>query len=385
MGQAFDVQVLGRGGVPSSGSDVLAVVANITVVSPSRAGWLTAYPSGGPEPEASNVNFNPGQTVPNLALLRVGGNGKVRVILRSVDAQAGSAHVLIDVVGWFSTSASGQRGGRLIATTPGRILDTRFGIGRSGALGARSSFALQILGADAKNPNVVDIVPNSAQVSGVILNVTATGPGATTFVSIQPQNFTSYPTTSSLNLVPNQTKANLVMVPVGNDGKIRLYNDAGSVHLIADVVGYYLGGQPEGTRRGRIVPLSSPFRAFDTRKSEHGAARLGPGQAEWWDFNSFIQSVKIDNTWVGEQEALLFNLTATDHGFPYAVPNTDSWLTVHPFNTSLPTASNLNFHPYETVPNFVVARLSADNRVNVYNHNGFVHYLADVAAVVLQD
>jgi hypothetical protein len=305
--------------------------------------------------------------------------------MRSVDAQPATAHVIIDVVGWFSTSASGQRGGRLIATNPGRVLDTRFKIGRDGALGPRGTFALQMLGVDAKSPNVVDIVPNSSQVSAVILNVTATNPTASTFVSIQPTDFTTAPRTSSLNLVANQTKANLVMVPVGPDGRIRFYNDAGSVHLIADVVGYFLNGQPENTRRGRIVPLSSPFRALDTRKAQHGAARLGSGQSEWWDFTSFIQSVKIDNTWVGEQEALLFNLTATDHGFPYPVPNTASWLTVYPYDTTLPTASNLNFNPFETVPNLVVGRLSASNRVNVYNANGFVHYIADVAAVVLED
>jgi hypothetical protein len=32
---------------------------------------------------------------------------------------------------------------------------------------------------------------------------------------------------------------NLVMAKVGADGKVAVYNDAGSAHLIFDVVGWY--------------------------------------------------------------------------------------------------------------------------------------------------
>ena len=32
---------------------------------------------------------------------------------------------------------------------------------------------------------------------------------------------------------------NLVVVGIGADGKVRLFNQAGTVHLIADVMGYY--------------------------------------------------------------------------------------------------------------------------------------------------
>jgi len=38
---------------------------------------------------------------------------------------------------------------------------------------------------------------------------------------------------------------NLVVVPVGADGKITLYNgSAGTVQLIGDIAGYYLGAPP---------------------------------------------------------------------------------------------------------------------------------------------
>ena len=48
------------------------------------------------------------------------------------------------------------------------------------------------------------------------------------------------PTVSNLNFTAGQTVANLVIVPVGADGKIRLYNGSpGTVQLIADIAGYY--------------------------------------------------------------------------------------------------------------------------------------------------
>ena len=111
FGSPFDVQLAGANaldgtpsGIPASG--VLAVVANITVVDPQQPGFLTAYPSGTSLPLAANVNFAPGRNVPNLSLVRPGANGAISIYLGPGHA-TGTAHVVIDVVGWFSTSSSG--------------------------------------------------------------------------------------------------------------------------------------------------------------------------------------------------------------------------------------------------------------------------------------
>lgn len=399
FGTPFGVQVVGSSsldggpsGIPAT--DVLAVVANITVTGTNRSGYLTAYPAGAAKPNASNVNFLNATDASNLALLRPGADGRVSIVLETDGAPAagGTANVIIDVVGWFSTSASAERGARLVSLSPGRILDTRSGISRSGQLGAGEQFKLPIRGADAVNPARTDYVPADASVSGVILNVTATGPSSNTFVSLQPEAFGSFPTTSSVNLKRGETKANLVMVPVGADGTISLFNEAGTVHLIADVVGYYRNGVNDETRAGRIVPISSPFRAFDTRLPEFFATPAAPGQEDPWDFDddsapgkSFVDSVKIDGVPVGEVGALLLNFTAVPSSFPAYVARKDSFLTVYPGGTTLPDSSNVNVTSATgAVPNFAVATLSADDKLNVYNDNGFVHYLGDVAAVVLE-
>jgi hypothetical protein len=89
------VGVTGVGGVPTSG--VSAVVFNVTVTSPSTGGYLTVYPSGSIRPTTSSINFGPGQTLANLAVAKVGANGKV-----SIYNNVGVTSVILDVVGWYS-------------------------------------------------------------------------------------------------------------------------------------------------------------------------------------------------------------------------------------------------------------------------------------------
>jgi len=47
------------------------------------------------------------------------------------------------------------------------------------------------------------------------------------------------PTASDLNWVAHQTVPNLVVVKLGANGKLDLYNAAGATDVILDVVGYY--------------------------------------------------------------------------------------------------------------------------------------------------
>ncbi|MBI4884752.1 MAG: hypothetical protein HY826_11945, partial [Actinobacteria bacterium] len=63
-GVALNLTIAGRGGVPASG--VGSVAVNVTAINPSAAGYLTVWPTGQPRPNASNLNFVPGQVVPNM-------------------------------------------------------------------------------------------------------------------------------------------------------------------------------------------------------------------------------------------------------------------------------------------------------------------------------
>ena len=98
-GSVFNLPVLGRGGVPASG--VGSVALNVTVTGPSSASFATVWPTGQPRPNASNLNFAAGQTVPNMVIVPVGAEGQV-----SIFNETGTTDVLVDVLGWFPIGAS---------------------------------------------------------------------------------------------------------------------------------------------------------------------------------------------------------------------------------------------------------------------------------------
>ena len=138
----------GKGGVPSSG--VSAVALNVTAVSTETndfGGFVTVYPCG-TRPDASNLNFTSGQTIPNSVIAPVSGSGKVCFYVY------GKAHLLADVSGYFPSGFE--------ALTPKRLLDTRSGDKVGELDGSGSAYELQVTGGGG--------VPSSG-VSAVALNV----------------------------------------------------------------------------------------------------------------------------------------------------------------------------------------------------------------------
>ncbi len=75
-------------------------------------------------------------------------------------------------------------------------------------------------------------------VSSVVLNVTVTEPSAGGWLTVFPSGATR-PLASSINFSPGQTIANAVVVKVGTDGAIDIYNFQGSTHVVLDVQGWF--------------------------------------------------------------------------------------------------------------------------------------------------
>lgn len=71
---------------------------NVTVTAPSAAGFLTVWPKGISQPNASNLNFAAGQTVPNLVISKIGAEGEI-----SYYSGGAKVHVLIDLLGYISS------------------------------------------------------------------------------------------------------------------------------------------------------------------------------------------------------------------------------------------------------------------------------------------
>jgi hypothetical protein len=381
----FVIPVLGRGGVPDRPGDVLAVVMNITVTEPTAEGWLDAYGTGAQRSSdlTSIVNFRERQTVPNLSIARPGADGTITIELFTPQP-TGKAHVVIDVFGWFSTSANGDRGSRLVPVSPGRLIDTR-----DTASPILQGAVLEVPVRGATLANGVTI-PNDTNVTGVVLNLTGVNDlkaSSETFVSVVPEPIAAgvSPGTSNLNLARNQVKANMVIVPIGADGQIRLFNLAGQTHVVVDVAGYMRDGDDVVTTTGRVVPLTAPYRVFDTRQPAWGSLALGPNQFEDWSFADFAASVTVGRVPVGRQLAVIGNLTSA--GLVREVPSvpTGSFLTVYSSDVlEVPRASNVNMvDGPNAVPNMAILTYSSQTTVRVYNFAGFSHYLFDASAIVL--
>jgi hypothetical protein len=168
------------------------------------------------------------------------------------------------------------------------------------------------------------------------------------------------------------------MVKVGANGRIKLFNYAGSVDLLADVVGYFKAGADPNTYQGRVLPLASPFRLFDTR---YMGSALGGHEVDSWDTNGFVDSLRTSSGLIGPLAGLLVNLTATD-------VTASSYVTAFPSDVGAPTASNLNLTPGNTFANLAVVALSTSgsvNRFSTFNYAGNTATVADVNAVILSD
>jgi hypothetical protein len=81
-------------------------------------------------------------------------------------------------------------------------------------------------------------VPGISRIGAFILNVTVTEPTADGYLSVFPSP-PPPPLASNLNFVAGQTVPNLVVVPLGANGRIDFYNPYGMTHLVVDLFGVF--------------------------------------------------------------------------------------------------------------------------------------------------
>ncbi len=320
------LQVTG-GQVPNTAT---AVVLNVTVTDTIGPGFLTVWPTGNPQPTASNLNWAARETRPNLVTVPVGLSGLVSFFASS------RTDVVADLEGYFA-APTGSAGG-YVPVPPSRLLDTRTA---GTPLTSGGTLDLPVTGAGG--------VPASG-VSGVVLNVTVTNTSAAGFLTVYPAGATR-PTASNLNWVAGWTVPNRVFVPVGTSGKVTFFNFTGSTDLVVDVNGYFT----DATATGNLFTPASPVRVLDTRIS---AQTLGAG-------GSLVVPVAPSSS-----TAAVVNVTATN-------TTAASFLTVYPGGTR-PTASDLNFVAGQTIPNLAVATLTASGTVTIYNNTGSTDVVVDL-------
>jgi hypothetical protein len=196
-----------------------------------------------------------------------------------------------------------------------------------------------------------------AGASAVVLNLTGVRGTASTYLQAYPApaSGSAFPKVSNLNLTPGETSAVAVQVSLPPSGKVRIRNAAGTVGVIVDVAGYFA----TGTGDAGYTPLGVPTRVLDKT--------LGPN---WqWTVNLNALTPVPANT-----VAVVLNLTA-------ASPTKLTYLSTFPTPASpspAPVVSNLNVAAGATRANLVTVKVSAGNKINVYNNQGSVRTIVDV-------
>ena len=374
-GSTLTIQVAGTnpsgqssGGVPSGAT---SVVLNVTVTNTTVPSYLTVYPAGGTRPLSSSVNWNGGQTVPNLVTVVLGTNGDV-----SLYNANGSTDVVVDVEGWYDST--GASGGPYVPLTPYRICDTRPPVftpqnqctGKT--LQAGTTLTIQVAGT-----NPLGTTSGGVPASGVLavdLTVTATDPTVPSYLTVWPAGATR-PTASNLNFVGGETVANNVVVAVpqsGADaGEVSIYNPNGSTDVVVDVSGYYA---TTTTGTGLFVPMV-PYRICDTRSTAisglsdsctgHTLVAFGTSGAVLVLQVAGIGGIPANAT------SVVLNVTVTD-------TTAADYLTVYPDGSTRPNSSSLNWPAGETVASGVTATLGADGALDFYIPQGAADLVVDV-------
>lgn len=349
-GGVVDLLVAGRNGVPA---DARAVVLNVTGVAPSAATDVRVYPTPvvlSPVPEVSSLNLAAGMTRANLVTVPIGNDGKVR--LRN---SAGTVSLLADLAGYYGPTA----GSTFTAADPVRLLDTRSQVGteRTSRVGAGEVVDLAVTGGSSPVP---------AGASAVALTVTAVSATTATDVRVYPTPAASTPppVVSSINVRPGAAVPNVVIVKLGQGGKVRLRNQSGGVHLLADVAGWY-----DASTSGSLFRPVGPTRILDTRSrlgtSSTAATTVGAGEVVVLRVGGLAQVPSLAS-------AAVLNVTGVA-----ATASTD--VRVYPATaTTPPGVSNLNLAPGQTAADLVVVKLGSRS-VRLRNNAGEVGLLADVS------
>jgi glucose/arabinose dehydrogenase len=234
-----------------------AALVNLALVRPlSNGGNATAWEPRTLRPSTSNVNTPAGANVANSSIVPLDGQGRMVLFTQA------TAHVLIDVAGFYLDQSGPTSTGRFVPTGPERIVDTREPADAGNeyarsADGAGERVTVTVAGS-------VDIPAAADELSAVAVVVTGINNVGSSKGFVTVYSGATRPSTSNVNVNPSpDARANLVVAPLGAFGTIDIYlHDVD--HVAVDVVGYFTGSGSPSATAGRFH-LLAPQREVDTR------------------------------------------------------------------------------------------------------------------------
>ncbi len=342
-GATYALDVAGRAGL---GTDLGAVVLNVTAVQARDDGHVRVHPCDAPRPGTSNLNHPAGGTVAALTIVPVGADGRVCFY------SSAGAHLVVDATGSFSPDAFTP------VTPSARLFDSRPGSPTVDGL-----FSGRGVVRDGETVSF-DVAGRAA--------IPAT-PGPTTFTLTAIGYATGYltawrcdrpqPPTSNLNYAAGQTVANTALVDIGADGRLCVFA-RGDADVVVDAF-----GRMDPTA---ITVLPDADRLVDSRAGATTAdgttAGIGlrPGR-------STLQFPVSGRAGVpASAGAAVVNIVSTES-------RDIGYLTLHPPTPGTPLASNVNFRAGQTVANLAVVPLDTSGNVCLLSH-ARSHVIVDVVA-----
>jgi hypothetical protein len=236
---------------------------------------------------------------------------------------------------------------------PARIINTFDGTGgRTGKLGAEQTMHVDVTG--------VGGVPVSG-VTAVAINMQATEPTATGYLTIHPKN-SPRPSVSQVQFPAGKRVSNLVIAKVGADGSISVFNKRGATHVVGDVQGYFTTGTAES---GGGYNGLTPARVLSSPVGLAKVGKLGPGQT------MDLQVTGVGSVPASGVEAVVINMQST-------ASTTEGYLTVFPKGITRPVVANLTFEKASTMSILVIAKVGADGKISIFNRYGSTHVVGDI-------
>lgn len=341
-GSTIDTQL------PASGATAVAVA--ITITQEADGGFVTAYPAQTPLPATSTVNFAAGITMTNDAIVPVGPDGDIAIYNNS----SGTVQIIVDVTGYFTTNTAAANASTYTPLAdPTTILDTRNGTGAPEAtIAADGTLSLTIAG---DTTNGVDIPASGVTAVALNLTVVPTAIDNSGNLITYPDGI-NRPNVSTVTYYASgdQSQATTVLIPVGSDGKIDIFNASSTtINLVGELSGYFT----TATTGQYYHPLDSA-RLIDTRNTK----ALAAGSA---------MNIADPASVLADDPTLVLNITVTQ-------PADGGFLVAYPGTASLPNASIIDFASSETVPNLALVNSASNNSFNIYNNSsGTVQVVVD--------
>lgn len=245
-------KLVGRGGVPAAG--VSALVANIIVGAPTATGALPVWPAGGSRPGVSTLLFNAGDPWASASsLIRLNANGEASF----ANLSAGTVRIYVDVVGFFTDDSVTAPGSRFVPVSQARIVDTRNAVGVGTRTPVPANGTITVAAASKGG------LPAAADITAVVLNITAVTPTASGYWTAFAGG-TTRPGLGSGYFIGGRSKTNSVVTRLSADGRLAVFNGSGGTsHFLVDVAGYYTPALSTKAASRRVTAVT-PFRALDS-------------------------------------------------------------------------------------------------------------------------